>query len=211
MGSGWELDAIAAIVIGGARLFGGEGNIIKAMVGVLIYQMIANIMNLVSLSPFYQSIVKALVIISVVGVSVVRARWAQRGRTIEHGERIAHQARSAAGSRRFWHDNGTLVVLALFVAMAALVSQGVFLRPSNLITVLYQASIIGILVLGQAVVVIGGGLDLSMVAVLILSAVVMGGAGSQQQAMMTLGGLPYLGFWPALFCRLRRCLADRVR
>lgn len=34
--------------------------------------------------------------------------------------------------------------------------------------------------------------------ILILSAVIMGGAGSEQQSMMTLGGLPYLGFWPAI-------------
>jgi ribose/xylose/arabinose/galactoside ABC-type transport system permease subunit len=81
VGAGWELDAIAAIVIGGTRLFGGEGNIIKAMAGVIIYQMIANIMNLVSLDPFYQSIVKAVIIVIVVGVSVTRARHALKGRS----------------------------------------------------------------------------------------------------------------------------------
>lgn len=73
VGQGWELDSIAAIVIGGARLFGGEGNILKAMMGVIIYQTIANIMNLASLDPFYQDIVKALVIIVVVGATVMRA------------------------------------------------------------------------------------------------------------------------------------------
>ena len=80
IGEGWELDSIAAIVIGGARLFGGEGNIIKAMVGVVIYQMIANIMNLVGLDPFYQDIVKASIIVLVVGVSVLRDRRAKGGR-----------------------------------------------------------------------------------------------------------------------------------
>ncbi|NTJ11600.1 ATP-binding cassette domain-containing protein [Rhizobium lusitanum] len=79
IGNGWELDAIAAIVIGGTRLFGGEGSLPKAMVGVLIYQMIANGMNLVSLNPFYQDIVKAAVIVLVVGVSVSRSRKSQGG------------------------------------------------------------------------------------------------------------------------------------
>lgn len=78
VGAGWELDTIAAIVIGGARLFGGEGNILKAMVGVLIYQMVANIMNLASVDPFYQDIVKACVIIVVVGVSVHRGLASRR-------------------------------------------------------------------------------------------------------------------------------------
>ena len=72
VGQGWELDSIAAIVIGGARLFGGEGNLLKAMMGVIIYQTIANVMNLVSLDPFYQDIVKAVVIVAVVGATVMR-------------------------------------------------------------------------------------------------------------------------------------------
>jgi len=101
-------------------------------------------------------------------------------------------------SRRFWQDNGTIVVLLLFVIVATTLSGGIFLRPSNLATILYQASIIGVLVLGQSLVVIAGGIDLSIITVLIISAVLMGGAGSEQQSMMTLGRLPYVGFWPAL-------------
>lgn len=80
VGVGWELDSIAAIVIGGTRLFGGEGSLPKAMAGVLIYQMIANVMNLVGVNPFYQSMVRALVIIVAVGVSVVhRAGGSRKG------------------------------------------------------------------------------------------------------------------------------------
>lgn len=72
------------------------------------------------------------------------------------------------------------------------------MRPSNLATILYQASIIGVLVLGQSLVVIAGGIDLSVVAILLLSAVIMGAMGSERQAMMSFGGLPYIGFLPAL-------------
>ncbi|HEY1942823.1 MAG TPA: ABC transporter permease [Roseiarcus sp.] len=71
-GLGWELDSIASIVIGGASLFGGEGRLIPAMAGVVIYQMIANVMNLVGLDPFYQNIVRAAVIILAVGASILR-------------------------------------------------------------------------------------------------------------------------------------------
>lgn len=101
-------------------------------------------------------------------------------------------------SRQFWQDNGTIAVLVLFVVLAAILSGGMFLRPSNLATILYQASIVGVLVLGQSIVVIAGGVDLSIVAVLIISAVIMGGAGSEQQAMMSLGSLPFIGFYPAI-------------
>lgn len=78
VGVGWELDSIAAIVIGGASLFGGEGNLLKAMAGVLMYQLIANIMNLVGVDPFYQGIVRALVIILAVGLSVLRKTRTER-------------------------------------------------------------------------------------------------------------------------------------
>jgi ribose/xylose/arabinose/galactoside ABC-type transport system permease subunit len=104
-----------------------------------------------------------------------------------------------APGRRWVRENAALLVLLVFCAGAAALSGGVFLRPSNLATMLYQASIIGVLALGQMIVVISGGIDLSMVAVLILSATIMGGAGSQEQtAMMLNTALPFIGFWPAL-------------
>jgi len=70
VGTGWELTTIAAVIIGGSNLFGGEGNILKAMVGVFIYQSISNIMNLMRLDPFYQDIVRAGVILIAVGFSM---------------------------------------------------------------------------------------------------------------------------------------------
>ncbi len=82
-GAGWELDTIAAIVIGGVNLFGGEGRLLRAMAGVLIYQMIANIMNLSGIDPFYQDIVRAAVIIAAVGLSILRQR--QAGKRIIQG------------------------------------------------------------------------------------------------------------------------------
>jgi len=81
-GMGWELDTIAAIVIGGVNLFGGEGRLLRAMAGVLIYQMIANIMNLSGLDPYYQDIVRAGVIVAAVGISMFRQQW-RSGRTIQ--------------------------------------------------------------------------------------------------------------------------------
>jgi ribose/xylose/arabinose/galactoside ABC-type transport system permease subunit len=77
-GIGWELDSIAAIVIGGTNLFGGEGRLLHAMAGVIIYQMIANMMNLAGVDPFYQDILRAAVIILAVGISILRQRAASR-------------------------------------------------------------------------------------------------------------------------------------
>lgn len=62
-GTGYELDAIAAVVIGGTSLSGGEGKISATIIGALIIGVISNGLNLMNVSPFYQSIVKGLVIL----------------------------------------------------------------------------------------------------------------------------------------------------
>lgn len=112
--------------------------------------------------------------------------------------RVVESSRRQAFSR-FARENGTIMVLVIFCCFASAVSGGLFLRWSNLETILYQASIIGVLTFGQMLVVITGGIDLSSIAILILSATIMGGAGSARQQMMMLSGaLPYIGFWPAL-------------
>ncbi|MCL2864646.1 MAG: ABC transporter permease [Lachnospiraceae bacterium] len=62
-GTGAELDAIAASVIGGASLSGGIGSAFGTFGGVLLLQILTNIMNLVGLPSFYQRIAKGLIII----------------------------------------------------------------------------------------------------------------------------------------------------
>lgn len=62
-GEGMELDAIAAVILGGTSLNGGLGTISGTLVGALILGVLNNILNLVNVNPFYQYIVKGLVII----------------------------------------------------------------------------------------------------------------------------------------------------
>jgi ribose/xylose/arabinose/galactoside ABC-type transport system permease subunit len=69
------------------------------------------------------------------------------------------------------------VLLALCVLAMAL-TKGVFIRPSNLTTVLFQSSVIGVLAIAQAFAVLCRGLDLSVGATAIFSALVVGGASS---------------------------------
>jgi ribose transport system permease protein len=59
-----ELDAIAAVVIGGASLFGGRGSIIGTLIGVLIMVMIRNGLNLLGVSPFWQGTAIGSIIIT---------------------------------------------------------------------------------------------------------------------------------------------------
>ncbi|KRQ86470.1 Ribose transport system permease protein RbsC [Caloramator mitchellensis] len=62
-GTGYELDAIAAVVLGGTSLSGGEGSITGTIIGAMIIGVLNNGLNLMNVSPFYQSIVKGLVIL----------------------------------------------------------------------------------------------------------------------------------------------------
>lgn len=63
LGTGFELDAIAAVVIGGTSLAGGEGTIIGTIIGALIMAVIKNSLNLLGVSPFIQRIAIGAVII----------------------------------------------------------------------------------------------------------------------------------------------------
>jgi ribose transport system permease protein len=63
VGEGYELDSIAAVVVGGASLFGGTGDPISAVVGGLIIGTLLNIMNLLGTSAETQLVVKGVVIL----------------------------------------------------------------------------------------------------------------------------------------------------
>ncbi len=62
-GSGYELDAIAAVVLGGTTLAGGEGSIGGTLLGAIIIGVINNGLNLLNVSSFYQLVVKGIVIL----------------------------------------------------------------------------------------------------------------------------------------------------
>jgi ribose transport system permease protein len=62
-GTGIELDAIAAVIIGGTSLAGGRGGVTGTLIGALIMSVLDNVLNLMNVSPFYQSIAKGLVIL----------------------------------------------------------------------------------------------------------------------------------------------------
>jgi ribose/xylose/arabinose/galactoside ABC-type transport system permease subunit len=74
LGQGYELDSIAAVVIGGTSFAGGVGGIGGTIVGVLLLTMLFNIVLLLSLPVEYQLVVKGLVIIVAVALYSFRAR-----------------------------------------------------------------------------------------------------------------------------------------
>lgn len=63
LGQGYELDAIAAVVIGGTSLAGGRGSIIGTVIGVLIISIMNNGLDLLNVSSYYQQIIKGAIIV----------------------------------------------------------------------------------------------------------------------------------------------------
>ena len=65
-GQGYELDVIASVVIGGTSLSGGTGSVWGTLIGALLIGVINNGMNLLGISPYFQLLVKGLIIIGAV-------------------------------------------------------------------------------------------------------------------------------------------------
>lgn len=73
-GEGYELNAIAAVVIGGGSLRGGEGSVAGTLVGAFIMGLLANGSDLLGVSPYWQKVVIGAVIIAAVLVDELRKR-----------------------------------------------------------------------------------------------------------------------------------------
>jgi ribose transport system permease protein len=82
-GTGWELFAISAVVVGGTLLTGGEGSVATTLAGVLLLGLVFNILNFengrgwISLSAYWQSVIRGLFLLLVV---MLQARLAARAR-----------------------------------------------------------------------------------------------------------------------------------
>lgn len=74
LGEGLELDAIAAVVVGGTPLTGGIGSIQGTILGVLIITILSNGMNMVGVDPYLQNIVKGLVMVAAVFITIDRRK-----------------------------------------------------------------------------------------------------------------------------------------
>jgi len=74
LGIGLELDVIASVVVGGTPLTGGVGSIQGTILGVLIITVLSNGMNMMSVDPYLQSIVKGVVLVAAVFVTIDRTK-----------------------------------------------------------------------------------------------------------------------------------------
>ncbi len=77
LGQGYELDAIAAVVIGGASLLGGRGSIWGTALGLLLIQTLNNGLDILVVPAYWQNVIKGVLIVAAVAVDV----WSSRRQT----------------------------------------------------------------------------------------------------------------------------------
>lgn len=73
-GVGMELDAIAAVILGGTSIYGGKGAIWRSVAGVLLLALIGNGFNILNVNPFFKDLTTGLIIVVAVALSAGRKR-----------------------------------------------------------------------------------------------------------------------------------------
>ena len=68
----YELESIAAVIVGGGSLFGGVGTVMGTIVGILLFGVINSLLNLVGISPYWQGTIKGVLILLAVALSQIR-------------------------------------------------------------------------------------------------------------------------------------------
>ena len=78
-GVAFELQVIAAVIVGGTNLFGGEGRMLGTVMGTLLLAMIGNGLILMKISPFYQQIIEGAIILAAIWFNLTLARRGRSG------------------------------------------------------------------------------------------------------------------------------------
>lgn len=75
-GSGLELDAIVAVVLGGTALSGGRGSVVRSIGGVIVLSIVSNALNLLEVSAFVQMFIKGVIVVIAILVNQPRREYA---------------------------------------------------------------------------------------------------------------------------------------
>jgi ribose transport system permease protein len=74
IGTGWELDVIASVVIGGVSLFGGLGTVAGTFLGLIIMQVVRSGLVVSNVNTHWQTVAVGVIMIAAVGVDLLRRR-----------------------------------------------------------------------------------------------------------------------------------------
>ena len=164
IGVGLEFDAIAAVILGGTSFEKGRGGIVGTVIGALAVGVLRNGLNLLGVGTEWQVAIVGIVIIFAVGLD-----------STAEAERMSVETAKFPSRWTSLDSDQLFVVVSRLIALALLVVALSFLSPHfltwpNLINVLRQASLQFMMSAGLTIVVLTAGIDLSVGAILGLSA-----------------------------------------
>jgi ribose transport system permease protein len=70
-GQGMELEAIAAVILGGTSIYGGQGAVWRSVAGVLLLALVGNAFNILNVNPFFKDLTTGLIIVMAVALSAI--------------------------------------------------------------------------------------------------------------------------------------------
>ena len=162
----YNLSSITPVVLGGTPLTGGRGGVLGTLLGVWLVQTLNNVLNFLDISTFYQWMIS--------GPDHHRCGFHLHRQTQAGGMSTAASATPrfrAPGAGAFIEHNGLFVFCLVLTIGAALFAPG-FRSPNNLQNVLTNAAPLGVVVLGQCLVILVRGFDLSVASVMATAAVI---------------------------------------
>lgn len=177
VGLNMELDAIAAVAVGGTSLAGGRVSIAGTLIGALIMQLIRTTLLAWGVPDAVALVVKAAIIVAAV--------WLQH-RAARPPAASAAQFTSTARDMASIGRNGVLIALALLMVFGALRYEG-FIGAYNLQSVVRYNSMFAFIALGMAFVIVSGGIDLSVGSVAALASVLAAHLSQHGVAVAVLG------------------------
>jgi ribose/xylose/arabinose/galactoside ABC-type transport system permease subunit len=77
--NGYEMESIAAVIVGGGNLFGGVGTVGGTLIGILLFGMINSVLNLIGISPYWQGTIKGVLILLAVALSQIQRLRRNKG------------------------------------------------------------------------------------------------------------------------------------
>ena len=214
---GFELDVIAACVIGGVSIAGGIGTVAGAVLGALFLGVVKNALPVIHVSPFWQLAISGAAILVAVIINAGRERRTGRLILKEAAADMTNAAATAGSSPtaspavsaawKRWEVILLAVAAAIFIFNAF--ASPYFLNPWNLSDATFNFTEKAMIAFAMALLIIAGEIDLSVASIIALSSTAMGAAAAA-------------GFGPAVLVviglavgarrrRLQRLLVTRFR
>jgi ribose transport system permease protein len=68
VGKGYDTNAVLSVVVGGTRLKGGQGSVLRTVMGVLLITLLSNCLNLLGLTPYMQTVFRGVILVAAIWI-----------------------------------------------------------------------------------------------------------------------------------------------